>query len=230
VADMTKEVRIFERLKASEERFRNLARQLPAAVFELDADSSIRYCNDFAVELLGIRRPIAGNSLRLFVAADELARYDRLLSEALGGRESGLFSMDLARGSRGRLPALWSLALRRWRDGEPRVSVIMVEVESLLSSVFAHAGTFFAAYGLTERELAVAKLLLSGSIYKEIAFELGISLSTVRTHTMSLYRKLGIHSREELAALVNRWQAGRYGENGFLRKLLSNFPLRASVE
>jgi PAS domain S-box-containing protein len=220
VIDVTREARLFDRLKLSEARFRNLSRHLPAAIFELDADSNIRYCNDFAHDLLGIDGPGCQRSLRSFVAADELARYDRLMTEAFGGRDRGAVPLDLVRKGCERLPALWSVALERWRDGSPLASVVVIEVASVLASIFSFNESVFSSYGLTSRELAVAKSLASGLIYKEIAYELGISLSTVRTHTMSLYRKIGIHSREELVDLANSWQVERYGKNSIIQKLI----------
>lgn len=51
---------------------------------------------------------------------------------------------------------------------------------------------------LTERELIVSQLVISGKQNKEIAEELFVSLSTVKTHINNIYKKLGIASRKEL--------------------------------
>lgn len=48
---------------------------------------------------------------------------------------------------------------------------------------------------LTDRERAVLRLLATELDGPEIARHLGLSLNTVRTHTTSVYRKLGVHSR-----------------------------------
>ena len=48
---------------------------------------------------------------------------------------------------------------------------------------------------LTERELAVLRLLSGALSEREIARELYVSHSTVHTHTKSIYRKLGVSSR-----------------------------------
>jgi len=48
---------------------------------------------------------------------------------------------------------------------------------------------------LTPRESEVLKLLARGFRYQEIADTLGNSLSTVRAHVHSIYRKLHVHSR-----------------------------------
>ena len=54
------------------------------------------------------------------------------------------------------------------------------------------------AYGeaLTERETAVLNLLAEGRSQREIATSLFISHNTVKTHLKSVYRKLGVTSRD----------------------------------
>jgi len=50
---------------------------------------------------------------------------------------------------------------------------------------------------LSEREREVLELLAEGSLYKEIARRLCISIDTVRTHVRKIYEKLHVHSRTE---------------------------------
>ncbi len=57
---------------------------------------------------------------------------------------------------------------------------------------------------LTKRELEVVDLIGYGYSNGDIAKILFISEHTVKDHTKNIYRKLGVHSRFELAALVNR--------------------------
>ena len=52
---------------------------------------------------------------------------------------------------------------------------------------------------LTKRELEVLELLARGSLYKEIAERLGISLHTVQGHVKNIYEKLHVQSRTEAA-------------------------------
>jgi DNA-binding NarL/FixJ family response regulator len=50
---------------------------------------------------------------------------------------------------------------------------------------------------LTKRETEILSQLAKGSLYKEIAAEMNISLDTVRSHLQHIYNKLQVHSRHE---------------------------------
>ena len=54
---------------------------------------------------------------------------------------------------------------------------------------------------LSKREKEVWFLLAQGKTNKEIAFELHISVSSVKTYTRRLYFKLGVLSRAEASRL-----------------------------
>ena len=59
----------------------------------------------------------------------------------------------------------------------------------------------FIGYDLTPRQKEVALLLLQAKTRRQIAGELKLSESTVKTHTAELYKKLNINSRAELFKL-----------------------------
>ncbi|MDY3129344.1 MAG: LuxR C-terminal-related transcriptional regulator [Berryella intestinalis] len=59
-------------------------------------------------------------------------------------------------------------------------------------------------YGLTARESEVALLTAQGFSCAYISGKLIVSNSTVRYHQQNAYRKLGVHSRNELIEFVNR--------------------------
>lgn len=58
---------------------------------------------------------------------------------------------------------------------------------------------------LTAREREVMRHLARGYMYKEIAFQLGISLKTVESHASAVLRKLQLANRHQLS----RWAAAR---------------------
>jgi len=55
---------------------------------------------------------------------------------------------------------------------------------------------------LTAREMEIAELVGAAKRRKEIAAELGISVTTVSTHLRSIRNKLDIHDRVDLARWV----------------------------
>ncbi|MFD9354118.1 response regulator [Streptomyces sp. NPDC060031] len=68
---------------------------------------------------------------------------------------------------------------------------------------------------LSERELDVVRVVARGLTNQEIAGELFISLSTVKTHLVSVQAKLGLRNRVEIAAWA--WETGAVGPQGPVR-------------
>jgi DNA-binding NarL/FixJ family response regulator len=62
---------------------------------------------------------------------------------------------------------------------------------------------------LSERELEVVRLVARGRTNQEIATELFVSLSTVKTHLGSIQSKLDVRNRVEIAAWA--WETGAVG-------------------
>ena len=61
-----------------------------------------------------------------------------------------------------------------------------------------------APYGLTERELAVLRLLAAGCTNAQIGRELFISPRTAGVHVTNILRKFGVSGRVQAAALAER--------------------------
>ncbi len=53
---------------------------------------------------------------------------------------------------------------------------------------------------LSARELEVLQLLAEGLTNQEVAQRLCVTLHTVKSHTLNIYGKLGVHSRRQAAA------------------------------
>jgi DNA-binding NarL/FixJ family response regulator len=64
----------------------------------------------------------------------------------------------------------------------------------------ADAAPKMEAYHLTEKEKEILNKLVQGLGYKQIASDCGIARETLNTHMKSIYRKLNVHSRGEVAA------------------------------
>jgi DNA-binding NarL/FixJ family response regulator len=60
------------------------------------------------------------------------------------------------------------------------------------------------ALGLTDRERSVLELMAAGATNPEIALSLHLSRHTVKEHTSSVYRKLGVRNRTEAVQRAQR--------------------------
>ena len=76
--------------------------------------------------------------------------------------------------------------------------------ERMESAIATWAEGAAAAYELTPREREILPLVVRGLDTPTIAQTLGVSDNTVRTHKKSLYRKLDVHSKQELLELMHQ--------------------------
>jgi len=158
-------------------------------------------------------------------ARDALALLGRLLRAAEDGQRTGnvveiLVLLALAHQVRGDMPAALAALGRALALGEPEgyVRVFLDEgppmaallqdaanrgiapdyVRRLLTAAVRpedNAGNKALIEPLSERELDVLRLLATDLAGPEIARELVVSLSTVRSHTKAIYAKLGANNR-----------------------------------
>jgi DNA-binding CsgD family transcriptional regulator len=82
-------------------------------------------------------------------------------------------------------------------DGRPRIAVIVEPAHP------ARIGPLLmSAYGLTEREQDVTRLVLQGESTAAIADRLVVSAHTVQQHLKSIFEKTGVHSRRDLVGKI----------------------------
>lgn len=62
-----------------------------------------------------------------------------------------------------------------------------------------------SVFELSQREQDVLKLLLQGRSFPRISQELFVSVNTVRTHARNIYKKTGVHSRQDLIDISEEW-------------------------
>jgi LuxR family maltose regulon positive regulatory protein len=138
---------------------------------------------------------------RLEQAELQLARALELARRGAGAVELAAALLALAqlsrlRGDRERAEELLTEA-RRTVDGCPDTGTLERALSPGQREVRPASRTAVAGDQLTNRELAVLRLLGGDLSRRQIADALYVSLDTVKTHTRGIYRKLGASSRAE---------------------------------
>ena len=81
--------------------------------------------------------------------------------------------------------------------------------DALLRAAGLHPPAAGGTLELTPQELAVARLVAEGRTNQEAGAALFVTGRTVAFHLSNIYAKLGVSSRRELAALLQRRPTGR---------------------
>ncbi|WP_030677425.1 response regulator transcription factor [Streptomyces rimosus] len=125
---------------------------------------------------------------------------DEYVHTALHGGASGFLLKDAS-------PAMLVEAVRAAAVGDALVSpAITVRLLRELAPAAAGGGARSPAEPLTDREQDVVRALARGRTNAEIAAELYVSLSTVKTHLANVQAKLDARNRVEIAAWA--WESG----------------------
>ncbi len=175
---------------------------LPIPAVLLGADRMIvlrNLASELAPDQLGCLSLSYGHVMQFAGSATE--PFDRVFARALVGVASTAV-ITLKTQPR---QALWRVNLGRVSAGETcgDAAVLM-----LIYPPAAAGGTLVALqrlFDLTSAEARVLALLLDDCRPREIAGELGISITTVRSHLQALFAKTGTRRQSELVALA--WSA-----------------------
>ena len=98
-----------------------------------------------------------------------------------------------------------SFAIREFPDSPPMASGLEPSGKTSGGDAGIDAVEFIARErGLTAREREVLGFLIEGNTFKKIASLLGVSENTVQYHAKNIYRKLDIHTKQQLIDEVNR--------------------------
>jgi LuxR family maltose regulon positive regulatory protein len=159
----------------------------PGAVAALETAVPRGPRHDVVLGLLGARSVVAPDeAAKLATSAVEVAARHGLLQTVAS---EGPDAIELVEHAAWRAPAGWMDRLRR-------------------TAAATRSGPRLDRYDLveplTDRELAVLRLLPSRLTVREIADELYVSMNTVKFHLRVIYRKLGVNSRAEAAELARR--------------------------
>lgn len=116
---------------------------------------------------------------------------DEYLHAALTAGASGFLLKDAG-------PQLLIEAVRAASEGDALVSPSITV--RLLGEIAAGVALGGAAHDLSDREVEIAAAIARGSTNEEIAADLFVTLSTVKSHARNISVKLGTRNRVEIAA------------------------------
>lgn len=174
---------------------RELIRHMDRAVFMIDSSWNITDLNDAALFLIehdgALKQPIA--LADVFLDVQTIKKRTKAVMDA---KDTYFTHTGFLRTSRGNsIPVVTSFSLIQdsWGD---RIGILGI------CNPHLDLRAFVTRYSLSERQADVARHILSGKSQAQTAAALFISLATVKTHTTSLYNRLGISSRSELYALL----------------------------
>ncbi|MER5930567.1 response regulator transcription factor [Streptomyces sp. NPDC002054] len=149
---------------------------------------------------LEVTRRLAGRSSTPRIVIVTTFDLDEYVHAALHGGASGFLLKDAS-------PAMLVEAVRAAAVGDSLVSpAITVRLLREMAPRTPAAAARHPAEPLTEREREVVRCLARGLTNAEIAGELYVSLSTVKTHLANVQVKLGARNRVEIAAWA--WESG----------------------
>jgi NarL family two-component system response regulator LiaR len=89
---------------------------------------------------------------------------------------------------------------------KPKIETVIIEKQVLIHSdaPFAVNDTALSQYRISKRELEVLELMAKGKSNQEIAGELYVSLSTIKTHITSLFEKLDVKRRTQAVEMAKK--------------------------
>ena len=79
---------------------------------------------------------------------------------------------------------------------------VMVLIEKVSQHRQVNLKEFRKRFGLTERQMEILKLLLSGSTNKKMADVLCVSEDTIKGHLKHIMRRLGVSTRTEILSML----------------------------
>lgn len=168
-----------------------------------EATSVIDREADFDLVLLDLNMPDADGFSGLAALRDRFPSIPVVIVS--GSTEAGLVSAAIAGGAAGFIPK----SLKR--------SAIVAAIQAILAGDIFMPDEFRASAedaesadigrridSLTPQQRVVLGLVVAGKLNKQIAFELDVSMTTVKAHVSAILAKLNVYSRTQAVILANK--------------------------
>ena len=174
---------------------RELIKHMERAVFMIDSAWNITDCNAAARSLIGQPENLRHSTPmdKVFLESQAI---QRKVTALLATGEHNFSHTGFLLASEGKtVPVVTSFSLisDKWGDRIGLLGFCLPKFD---------LNAFISRYHLSERQADILQHIVNGRTQVQTAEALFISLATVKTHTTSLYNRLGISSRSELYAML----------------------------
>ncbi len=209
-----------ERLKRSEEKFKDIANFLPTIIFETDLNFKIEFINQTGIDFFEIEEK---NKLNLldFVMDEDREKIKLYCVDILSSNNSNFKEFRIVT-KRGKKQTLLAKALPIVKNRQIKgLRWSCMDLKSFTNSFLIPEEAFFKKYNLTQRQKEVFLLLLEGYKVKNIASKLFISESTVKNHISAIYDEMGVKNKTEFYNALKEYQLKQFGYESFIFSVLA---------
>ncbi|MEJ5284549.1 MAG: substrate-binding domain-containing protein [Brevinematia bacterium] len=209
-----------ERLKRSEEKFKDIANFLPTIIFETDLNFKIEFINQTGVDFFEIEEKSRLNLLD-FIMEEDREKIKQYCEEILLSNNSNFKEFRIVT-KKGKKQTLLAKALPIVKNKQIKgLRWSCMDLKSFTNSFLIPEETFFKKYNLTQRQKEVFLLLLEGYKVKDIASKLFITESTVKNHISAIYDEMGVKNKTEFYNVLKDYQLKQFGYESFIFSVLS---------
>lgn len=209
-----------ERLKRSEEKFKDIANFLPTIIFETDLNFKIEFINQTGVDFFEIEEKSRLNLLD-FIMEEDREKIKQYCEEILLSNNSNFKEFRIVT-RKGKKQTLLAKALPIVKNKQIKgLRWSCMDLKSFTNSFLIPEETFFKKYNLTQRQKEVFLLLLEGYKVKDIASKLFITESTVKNHISAIYDEMGVKNKTEFYNVLKDYQLKQFGYESFIFSVLS---------
>ncbi len=209
-----------ERLKRSEEKFKDIANFLPTIIFETDLNFKIEFINQTGLDFFEIEEKSKLNLLD-FIMEEDREKIKQYCEEILLSNNSNFKEFRIVT-RKGKKQTLLAKALPIVKNKQIKgLRWSCMDLKSFTNSFLIPEETFFKKYNLTQRQKEVFLLLLEGYKVKDIASKLFITESTVKNHISAIYDEMGVKNKTEFYNVLKDYQLKQFGYESFIFSVLS---------
>lgn len=166
----------------------------PIGIVVLDPDLDLLQMNRVARQLLDQSLPLTAPTTE----STSIEKLTAVITDLIGRTGDSDVRFHHLAGKRRSMKQAYEMLLISLEEDEPSGSPTVIFLCDPTQEQIADPRILQAAYDFTPTEAAVAAKLVDGLSLEEIATELGVELSTARSHLKRIFTKTGTHRQAEL--------------------------------